>query len=61
MSNYSIPYHDVDILIPAQKFEIKFSYTSSQMPNFIDSMVMRLLRISPMSVKNIANFLGMNQ
>jgi hypothetical protein len=61
MSNYSIPYHDVDILIPAQKFEIKFSYTSSQMPKFIDSMIMRLLRISPMSVKNIANFLGMNQ
>jgi len=44
MSNYSIPYHDVDILIPAQKFEIKFSYTSSQMPKFIDSMIMRLLR-----------------
>ena len=61
MSNYSIPYHDVDILIPSQKFEIKFSYTSSQMPNFIDSMIMRLLRISPLSVKNIAKFLGMNQ
>ncbi|EXB69170.1 MULTISPECIES: hypothetical protein [Acinetobacter] len=61
MSNYSIPYHDIDILIPSQKFEVNFSYTSSQMPNFIDSMIMRLLRISPLSVKNIAKFLGMNQ
>lgn len=61
MSNYSIPYHDIDILIPSQKFEVNFSYTSSQIPNFIDSMIMRLLRISPLSVKNIAKFLGMNQ
>lgn len=61
MTNYSIPYHDVDILIPAQRFEVKFNYTSSQMPNFIDSMIMRLLRISPMSADSVANFLGLNQ
>lgn len=61
MNNYSIPYHDVDILIPAQQFEINFNYTSGKVPNFIDSMIMRLLRIAPLSVKNIAYFLGMNQ
>lgn len=56
MNNYSIPYHDVDILIPAQQFEINFNYTSGEVPNFIDSMIMRLLRIAPLSVKNIAYF-----
>lgn len=61
MNNYSIPYHDIDILIPAQQFEINFNYTSGEVPNFIDSMIMRLLRIAPLAVKNIAQFLGMNQ
>lgn len=61
MQQNSIPYHEVDILIPAQQLEVNFSYASTVTLNFIDSMVLRLVKLSPMTVEEIANFLGINQ
>lgn len=53
-------YHIVDFLLPAQKFNIQFSYVSQKRLPFIREFVLRLVNVAPMSKFQIATFFGMS-
>lgn len=57
MENTLKSYHDVDVALPSQVFNVAFSYTTKESLDFIDSMVLRLLIIAPLSADKIAQFL----
>lgn len=57
MEKSLIAYHDIDVTLPSQTFNVAFSYTTKETLDFIDSMVLRLLVIAPMSAEKIAQFL----
>lgn len=48
MENSLRSYHDVDVTLPSQLFNVAFSYTTTDTLDFIDSMVLRLLVIAPL-------------
>lgn len=60
MEKSQISYHDIDITLPSQTFNIAFSYTTKETLDFIDSMVLRLLVIAPMPAEKIAQFLELS-
>ena len=60
MENSLRTYHDVDVTLPSQQFNVVFSYTTMDTLDFIDSMVLRLLVIAPLSAEKIARFLGLS-
>ena len=60
MENSLRSYHDVDVTLPSQLFNVAFSYTTTDTLDFIDSMVLRLLVIAPLSAEKIARFLGLS-
>lgn len=60
MEKSLISYHDIDISLPSQTFNVAFSYTTKETLDFIDSMVLRLLVIAPMSAETIAKFLELS-
>ena len=60
MENSLRSYHDVDVTLPSQQFNVVFSYTTMDTLDFIDSMVLRLLVIAPLSAEKIARFLGLS-
>ncbi|MEI2514367.1 hypothetical protein [Acinetobacter soli] len=59
MENSLRSYHDVDVTLPSQQFNVVFSYTTTDTLDFIDSMVLRLLVIAPLPAEKIARFLGL--
>lgn len=60
MENSLRAYHDVDVTLPSQQFNVVFSYTTMDTLDFIDSMVLRLLVIAPLPAERIARFLGLS-
>ena len=60
MEKSLIAYHDIDVTLPSQTFNVAFSYTTKETLDFIDSMVLRLLVIAPMSAEKIAQFLELS-
>ncbi|MDR6798318.1 hypothetical protein [Acinetobacter calcoaceticus] len=54
-------YHDIDVLLPAQKFAIDFSFSSKKPLEFMHSMILRVLRLGACGVVDLANFLNLNQ
>lgn len=51
-------YHEIDFLLPAQRFNIKFSYISQKGMPFVREFVLRLVNLAPMSKSQIATFFG---
>ena len=60
MNESLISYHDVDVTLPSQIFNVAFSYTTKETLDFIDTMVLRLLIIAPLSALKIAKFLDLS-
>lgn len=60
MNESLISYHDVDVTLPSQIFNVAFSYTTKETLDFIDTMVLRLLIIAPLSALRIAKFLDLS-
>ena len=60
MNESLISYHDVDVTLPSQIFNVAFSYTTKETLDFIDTMVLRLLIIAPLSALRIAKFLDIS-
>ena len=54
-------YHDVDVLLPAQKFLIDFSFSGKKPLDFVHSILLRTLRLGPCSSVQLANFLNLDQ
>lgn len=57
MKNLNI-YHEIDFLLPAQRFEIDFAYITQKGLPFVREYVLRLVNVAPMSNSQIANFFG---
>lgn len=56
-----ITYQEVDFLLPAQRFNIQFSYVTKKGLPFIREFVLRLVHIAPMSKSQIATYFGLSR
>ncbi|MFI8145044.1 hypothetical protein [Acinetobacter sp. ABJ_C5_2] len=54
-------YHDIDVLLPVQKFLVDFSFSGNKPLNFVHSILLRTLRLGPCSSAQLANFLNLDQ
>ena len=54
-------YHEIDFLLPAQRFNINFSYVSQRGLPFVREFVLRLVHLGPMSTSQVASFLGFSR
>lgn len=57
MENTTI-YHEIDFLLPAQRFNISFSYITQKGLPFVREFVLRLIHLAPMSMSQLATFFG---
>ncbi len=51
-------YHEIDFLLPAQRFNINFSYVTQKGLPFVREFVLRLIHLAPMSMSQVATFFG---
>jgi hypothetical protein len=51
-------YHEIDFLLPAQRFNINFSYITQKGLPFVREFVLRLIHLAPMSKRQVATFFG---
>lgn len=51
-------YHEIDFLLPAQRFNINFSYITQKGLPFVREFVLRLVHLAPMTKSQIATFFG---
>lgn len=54
-------YHEIDFLLPAQRFNINFSYITQKGLPFVREFVLRLIHLSPMSRSQVATFFGFSR
>ncbi|MBB6136440.1 hypothetical protein HD842_004618 [Massilia aurea] len=54
-------YHEIDFLLPAQRFNINFSYVTQKGLPFVREFVLRLIHLSPMSRSQVATFFGFSR
>lgn len=54
-------YHEIDFLLPAQRFNINFSYVSQRGLPFVREFVLRLVHLESMSTSQVASFLGFSR
>jgi hypothetical protein len=54
-------YHEIDFLLPAQRFNINFSYITQNGLPFVREFVLRLVHLAPMSMSQVATFLGFSR
>lgn len=54
-------YHEIDFLLPAQRFNINFSYITQKGLPFVREFVLRLIHLSPMSRSQVAAFFGFSR
>ncbi len=51
-------YHEIDFLLPVQRFNINFSYITQKGLPFVREFVLRLVHLAPMPKTQIATFFG---
>ncbi|WP_270832685.1 hypothetical protein [Aeromonas sp. QDB22] len=61
MSENKVIYHEVDFLLPAQRFNIQFSYISKKGLPFIREFVLRLVHVASMSKSQISKYFGLSR
>lgn len=61
MSDNTVTYHEVDFLLPAQRFNIQFSFVSQRGLPFIREFVLRLVHVAPMSKAQIMTYFGLSR
>lgn len=54
-------YHEIDFLLPAQRFNINFSYITQKGLSFVREFVLRLVHLAPMTKSQIATFFGFSR
>ncbi len=54
-------YHEIDFLLPAQRFNINFSYITEKGLPFVREFVLRLIHLAPMSMSQVAIFFGFSR
>jgi hypothetical protein len=61
MENYHIEFNEVDYIVPAETYNIEYSYLTKQGFPFTKEFLLRALYISPLSKFELASFFGFNQ
>lgn len=56
-----IPYQEIDFLVPAQCFRIQFSYATKQGLSFIREFMLRIISLSPIEHKHLAEYFGLSK
>lgn len=54
-------YHEIDFLLPTQRFNINFSYITQKGLPFVREFVLRLVHLAPMTKSQIATFFGFSR
>jgi len=54
-------YHEIDFLLPAQRFNINFSYITQKGLPFVREFVLRLVHLAPMTKSQIATYFGFSR
>lgn len=54
-------YHEIDFLLPAQRFNINFTYITQKGLPFVREFVLRLTHLGPMTKLQIASFFGFSR
>jgi hypothetical protein len=54
-------YHEIDFLLPAQRFNINFSYITQKGLPFVREFVLRLIHLAPMSMSQVLTFFGFSR
>jgi len=54
-------YHEIDFLLPAQRFNINFTYVTQKGLPFVREFVLRLVHLGPMSKSQIATYFGFSR
>lgn len=57
----SIPYHEIDFLLPVHRFNIQYSYVTKKGLPFIREFVLRLVHLAPMHPSQIAGYFGFSK
>ncbi|MBU0539730.1 MAG: hypothetical protein KKF24_00555 [Gammaproteobacteria bacterium] len=60
LADNELAYHEIDFLLPAQRFNIQFSYVSQKGLSFIREFLLRLVHVAPMSRGHIASYFGLS-
>lgn len=61
MSDNKVTYHEVDFLLPAQRFNIQFSYISQKGLPFVREFILRLVHVAPMSKAQVSTYFGLSR
>ena len=61
MTTLETTYNEIDFLLPAQRFNINFSYISQKGLPFFREFVLRLVHLAPMTMTQIATFFGFSR
>lgn len=56
-----LTYQEIDFLLPAQRFNIQFSFVTKKGFPFIREFVLRLVHIAPMTKSQIASYFGLSR
>lgn len=54
-------YHEIDFLLPAQRFSIGFSYITQKGLPFVREFVLRLVHLAPMTKSQLATYFGFSR
>ncbi|WP_271007070.1 hypothetical protein [Pseudomonas aeruginosa] len=54
-------YHEIDFLLPAQRFNINFSYITQKGLPFVREFVLRLVHLAPMTMSQVAVFFSFSR
>ena len=54
-------YHEIDFLLPAQKFNIQFSFVNQKGLPFIREFMLRLIHVAPMTRTELSTFFGLSR
>ncbi len=54
-------YHEIDFLLPAQRFNINFTYVTQKGLPFVREFVLRLVHLGPMTKSQIATYFGFSR
>ncbi|MFG0674318.1 hypothetical protein [Delftia sp. WSY_7] len=57
----NVTYHEIDFLLPSQRFNINFSYITHKGLPFVREFVLRLVHLAPLSASQVATFFGFSQ
>lgn len=60
-SDGEMTYQEIDFLLPAQRFNIQFSYVTQKGLPFIREFVLRLAHLAPMSKTQISTYFGLSR